>query len=75
VTFNEIMREYEATKNGPGSYMPSFKLTEKRLDTGSVQIKDLVHQQTVDNLDLRPSLDPKPIKSNKLVFKYHEPSD
>ena len=69
------MREYEATKNGPGSYQPSFKLTEKRLDTGSVQIKNLVHQQSADILDLRPPLDPQPLKSNKLVFKYHEPTD
>ena len=30
------------------------------------------NEQVIDD---RPALDPEPIKSNKLVFKYHEPTD
>ena len=45
VTFNEVMKEYETTKTGPGSYKPDFKLTEKRTDVGHVKIREPVHEQ------------------------------
>lgn len=75
VTLNEIMREYENAKTGgPAMYTPGFKLVEKRLDVGAVKIQPKHHDKEEEE-DTRPAIDPEPIKSNKLVFKYHEPTD
>lgn len=75
-TFSEMLKEYEQSKSGPTTYQPKFKLTEKRGDIGVMTIREPYYEKSAeDEEDTRPAIDPEPIKSNKLVFKYHEPTD
>lgn len=74
-TYSEIVREYESSRNGPGTYRPNFAQTEKRADIGVVTIRKPSKERSDQVIDERPALNPEPAKSNKLVFKYHEPTD
>jgi hypothetical protein len=73
-TMSEVLKEYETTRTGPAMYNPDYKLTERRSDVGVVQIRQPYFDAKPETDD-RPTIDPEPVKPNKLVFKYHEPTE
>ena len=71
-----IEKELEERRLGPASHDPKFDLVEKRLDVGTIKIKEPYFEKKEDFsegnvIDLYPN---KP-KKNRLVFKYKEPTE
>ena len=71
----ELLKEYEKTRLGPGTYKVSYNRTERRADFGVPKFKLPYVIKEEEEEDDRPELHPNYDfdKPNKLVFKYFEP--
>ena len=55
IVVSEMIKEFVATKNGPATYNPSFRLTEARTDVGITKFKDK-YFETVEEEDTLTAL-------------------